>query len=74
MIAHVTGTVVNGALQLDAPLALPDKSRVAVHIETLPAQQAEPSEAFAAFRQLIEGHPVQAGGPRPTRQELYERR
>ena len=37
-------------------------------------RQAVPSAAFAAFRQLIADRPIHAGAPRPTREELYERR
>jgi hypothetical protein len=74
MTAHVTGTVVNGALQLDTPLALPKHSRVTVHVEPLPAESAEPSDAFAAFCQLIKDRPLRLDGQRPTREDLYDRR
>jgi hypothetical protein len=74
MIAHVSGTVIKGALQLDAPLTLPDHSRVTVHIEPLTATDTEPSVAFAAFRRLIADRAIQPDGRRPTREELHERR
>ena len=74
MTEHVTGTVVNGALQLDTPLTLPDRSRVTVHVEPLPMKEGEPSAAFLAFCKLIAERPIYSGEPRPTREELYERR
>ncbi len=74
MTEHVTGTVVNGTLQLDTPLALPNHSRVAVHVEPLPAEGAGPSAAFVAFCKLIAERPISLGGERPTREELHERR
>ena len=85
----VTATVVNGSLQLDEPVDLPDQSRVDVTIETGAADKTSRPElsksetagrdvqsrreAFERFRKLTEEHPLHLGGRRFTREELHER-
>ena len=77
MITHTTGTVIEGQLQLNEPLMLPDGSRVAVTVEAVASVSADPREAFAkglsAWKKLIQEHPVHSGGVRFTRDELHER-
>lgn len=74
-------TIVNGALQLDGPLDMPDRSRVEVTIEdradvTTEAEPTPPGErqkAFERFRKLTEEQPLHLGGNRFTREQLHER-
>lgn len=75
MNTEMTGTVVDGVLQLDGWLALPDRSRVRVRIEPI-ADDTEPadvSSAFESFKKLTEQHPIDSGGLRFNRDELHER-
>jgi hypothetical protein len=68
-----------GRRRIDAIIALLDEAQssdkpAAVNAGPLSVEGAAPSDAFAAFRRLIEDRPIEPGGPRPTREELYERR
>lgn len=66
MTTQTTGIVIDGALQLDHPLTLPDRSRVEVTVRPLteaPQGSIEPFLKFAA------AHPVDSGGLRYTRDE-----
>ena len=79
MIAHVHATVIDGALKLDQPVDLPNNSRVAVRVESLPAVETTPptdEERRAAWERMkrrIEERPVHGGGQRFNRDGLYDR-
>jgi hypothetical protein len=77
MTTQTTGTVVDGQLQLDQPLSLPNQSRVSVTVQAPPAGLTDSCEAFAkglaAWKDLIEKHPIRSGGMHFTRDELHER-
>lgn len=66
-----TATVFNGELKLDAPLALPDNSRVTITVDPVvnPSQQA-----WADLKERLKARPVYAEGQHFTRDELHERR
>ena len=75
MNTEMTGTVVDGVLQLDGRLTLPDRSRVRVRIEPIEGdlEPADARSAFESFQKLTEEHPINSGGLRFSRDELHER-
>lgn len=72
MNAQVTGTVIDGGLQLDCPVDLPDRSRVNITIE--PISKADQTAAWEAFKRRLKERPIHSGGRHFTREELHERR
>ena len=74
MKAQATGTLMDGVMQLDQPVNLPNHSRVSVTIEAITIDPAQARAAFESFRQLIQRHPIHSGGYHYTRDELHERR
>jgi hypothetical protein len=74
MTTETTGIVVDGQLQLDQPLPLPNASRVKVMVELQADWRDEYLKNLEAWRQLIRERPVRSGGVKFTREELHERR
>jgi len=74
MKAQTTGTLIDGVVQLDEPVSLPNNSRVSVSIEPLSIDPAQARAAFEAFKKRIQERPIHSGGRRFTRDELHERR
>lgn len=66
-------TVVGGRLDLDAPIELPDTTRVSVTVESVPNENATCLEAWEAWRKSLLEDRVDSGGVRFTRDELYDR-
>ncbi len=73
MTTETTGTVVDGALELDRRLDLPDRSRVRVAVEPLEDWRVRAQAGLKAWKAYLEEHPIHAGR-RYTRDELHERR
>jgi hypothetical protein len=77
MTTQATGTVIDGQLQLDRPLPLPNQSRVTVTVQSaidVPADWRERmTQGLAAMEKLKADHPIGSGGLRFTRDELHER-
>ena len=79
MIIQVGATVVDGGLQLDQPVDLPNHSRVTITIAPAAAAEIDPptdAERRAAWERLktwIDTHPVHGGGQKFNRDELYDR-
>ncbi len=73
MKAQTTGTLIDGVVQLDQPVNLPNNSRVNVSVEPMSIGPAEARAAFEAFKQRIRQRPIHSGGRRFTRDELHER-
>ena len=73
MKTDLTATVIGGSLELDAPLALPDKSRVRVTVEWLTETNEGWQTALTALDRLRRERPIRAQGLRFTRDELHER-
>lgn len=69
MASHVA-TVMNGQLQLDVPLLLPDNSRVTVTVAPLPEKA---QQAWNSIKKRLSARPVDAQGLHFTRDELHER-
>lgn len=69
-------TVVNGTLQLDTPMDLPEQSRVKVTVSPLTddATQARRIKAFAEFRASVNEVNFKSDGERLTREQMHERR
>jgi hypothetical protein len=74
MRIEVTGTVVAGGLRLDAPIDLPDNSRVRVAVEPLQEWRARFQAGLAAWERLRQQYPINSGGLRYTRDDLHEHR
>ena len=72
MAKVLTGTIRQGQIQLDQPVDMPDNCRVQVTVEVLPAAQRSFMEAFEEFVRYADEHPVDSGGVRYTRDQLFE--
>jgi hypothetical protein len=53
MKVQTTGTLIDGVVQLDQPVNLPNNSRVNVSIEPMSVDPAEARAAFEAFKLLF---------------------
>lgn len=75
IVKTVIGTVVGGELKLDETLDLKDESRVRVTIQPLANAKTDgrPDAALDDLLKFMEEHPIDSGGIRFTREELYER-
>ena len=77
MITNYTGAIVDGTLQLDQRVELPDSSRVQVTItpcSSFPDWQQRWQLSLANMEQLKATRPISSGGKRFTREQLHERR
>ncbi len=76
MLAQITGTVIDGSLELDQPVELPNNTRVSVTVNpVLPTPAAaRPEAGWAAWKRRIQERPVHAAGLHFSRDELHERR
>ena len=73
MKTETMGYVIDGELQLDHKVALPDHSRVRITVESdLPAQM-QWEQALGGLEQLIQTQPINSQGVKFTRDELHER-
>lgn len=76
MTTQVMATVVDGALKLDSPLELPNETRVklVVEVELTDEERHERGrQSFGSLQKFICEHPINSGGLRFTRDELYDR-
>lgn len=73
MKAQTTGTLIDGVVQLDQPVNLPNNSRVNVSIEPMSIDPTEARVAFDALKKRLRERPIHSGGRRFTRDELHER-
>ena len=73
MIMETIATVMDGALELDSPLNLPDQSRVRVAVEPLENWSARFKAGLEDWKAYCEQHPIHSGQQRFTRDELHER-
>ena len=67
-----TATVVNGALQLDEPLKLPEHSRVHVTVLPLNPDPERRKRAFEQFFKLADELKI-CDGEKLTRDQMHER-
>jgi hypothetical protein len=71
---ELQGTVVAGQIELDQPVELPDRSRVAVTLR--PIVQPATTDRRAAWQRLkqrLTERPIHGGGENFVRSDLYER-
>ena len=73
MKTQITGTIVDGELQLDRSIELPSNVRVNVTIEPIEQSDADRTAAWESFKKHIREHPIDFGGRRFTRDELHDR-
>jgi hypothetical protein len=74
MIQTTTGIVINGELQLSEPLDLPDRTPVTVKVESLAHDASEAIAAWERTQARLKLRPINGGGKRFSRDELYEGR
>lgn len=76
MQAQITATVIDGGLELDHPLELPDSTRVLITFSSVsatpPAIRGE--TGWSAMKRRIQERPVHVAGLHFSREELHERR
>jgi hypothetical protein len=70
----VTGIVVDGGLQLDQPLTLPNQTAVNVTIQPVVGDKTDALAAWESILARLAERPIHGGGQRFTRDELYEGR
>ena len=73
MTTTLTGTFVDGAIQLDQPVNLPNHSRVTVQVQPLEDWRERMRRGLKGWREYRAQHPTGSGGLRFTREELPER-
>ena len=74
-MAHLTtGVVVDGAIQLDEPLMIPNRTAVSVRVEPLLTASNDRLQAWERTQERLKARPIHGGGKRFTRDELHERR
>ena len=76
MTTQVMATVVDGELKLDAPLELPNASRVRLVVEVEESADARCERrrrGMEAIEKLIREQPINSGGLYFTRDQLHER-
>ena len=73
MTTTLTGTFVDGAIQLDQPVNLPNHSRVTVQVQPLEDWRERMRRGLKGWREYRVQHPTGSGGLRFTREELHER-
>jgi hypothetical protein len=74
MTQTLTGTVVEGGLQLDQPITLPNQTKVNVTVSSVGAAKADALAAWESLQARLTARPIHGGGKRYTRDELHERR
>ena len=74
MLAKSTGTIQGDVIRLDAPLDIPNDSRVELTIKRLDAPSGTWDDFMDELEQLCVEQPIGSGGVRYTRDELHERR
>ena len=72
MTATLTGTFVDGAIQLDQPVSLPNHSRVTVQVQPLEDWRERMQRGLAGWRKFCDEHPTGSGGEKFNREALYE--
>lgn len=73
MTTSIPGTIVNGTVHLDHPVDLADQSRVQVTIVAMDDWRQRWRGALDALAELKKTSPINSGGLRYTRDQLYER-
>jgi predicted DNA-binding antitoxin AbrB/MazE fold protein len=74
MTAIIDATFANGVFTPDAPLPLPEQSRVRITVESIQSWTPElTSAAWESIQARLIQHPIHGGGIRFTRDELHER-
>ncbi|MHC4876237.1 MAG: hypothetical protein ACYTGL_07050 [Planctomycetota bacterium] len=81
MKKEVSGTLVDGVVQLDEAVDLPNNTRVQISLEPVadqpdsaPFDPAAARAAFESFRRRCTERPVHSDGERFSRDDLHERR
>ena len=73
MMAEVDATLVNGFLQPDQALPLPDRTRVHLTIEVIADRTSLACEAWQAIQDRLKDRPLHFGAVHLTRDEMHER-
>lgn len=74
MKIETKGTLIDGVVQLDEAVDLPNHSRVSVTVRPLTQEPREPKAALERFLRRAEARQFDSRGLRFTRDELHERR
>ena len=70
----LTGTFVDGTIQFDQPVDLPNHSRVIVQVQVQPPEdwRERMRRGLAEWRKFCDEHPTGSGGEKFNREALYE--
>ncbi|MBC7819535.1 MAG: hypothetical protein IAG10_21850 [Planctomycetaceae bacterium] len=73
-MSTLTGTLVDGTIQLDQPVDLPNHSRVIVQVQVHPQDdwRERTRRRLADWRKFCDEHPTGSGGEKFNREALYE--
>ena len=74
MTTTLTGTFVDGAIQLDQPVDLPNHSRVIVQVQVQPPDdwRERVRLRLAEWQRFCDENPMGSGGEKFNREALYE--
>ncbi len=70
---QLTGTVIDGKLQLDQKIDIPDNTRVTVSVSEGVWDPVKAREAVERLKKRTEENALSSGGLKFTREELYDR-
>jgi hypothetical protein len=73
MTTQVLGTVANGMVRIDVPIALPENTPVQITIEQVGPGGKTPRQALADFLKSAIDDPVYGDGEKFNRDALYDR-
>lgn len=73
MMTRTEATYIQGVLHPDVPLPLPDGSRVSLQVQSpIPNPTGSRSNAFEELEQYLKKYPIDSGGMKFNREELYD--
>ena len=72
MTITLTGTVVNGAIQFDEPLNLPNHTCVTIQTQPLEDWRERMQRGLDGWRKFRDENPTGSHGERFSREQLYE--
>ena len=72
--SSISAVVQGGMFRPDQPTEFPEGTRVTLVVQRSPSQESTFAERFARFEQLRASSPINLGGEKFRREELYDRR
>ena len=73
MTTQTEATYIQGVLHPDVPLPLPDGSRVSLQVQSpIPGKPGSGADAFEDLEEYLKKYPINSGGMKFNREDLYD--